>query len=123
MAKTFNEIDSQAINLIGKGTQITGDIHSEGDIRIDGDLAGNVQCTGRVVIGASGKVTGNMNCKNCEISGFVEGNLNIEQLLSLRSSAHVKGDILSGKLSIEPGSVFSGSCKMSQQVKHERSRV
>ncbi|MDD4193564.1 MAG: polymer-forming cytoskeletal protein [Mangrovibacterium sp.] len=120
MAKTFNEIDSQAINLIGKGTRITGDIHSEGDIRIDGDLAGSVQSTGgRVVIGASGKVAGNVNCKNCEISGFVEGNLYIEQLLSLKSSARVKGDVISGKLSIEPGSLFSGSCKMSQEVKHE----
>jgi len=123
MAKTFNEIDSQAINLIGKGTHITGDIHSEGDIRIDGDLAGNVKCTGRVVIGVSGKITGDIHCKNCEISGLVEGNLSIEQLLSLKSSAHVKGDILSGKLSIEPGSVFSGSCKMNQQVKNERSKV
>jgi len=122
MAKTFNEIDSQAINLIGKGTQITGDIHSEGDIRIDGDLAGDVKSTGRVVIGVSGKITGNVNCKNCEISGIVEGNLSIDQMLSLKSSAHVKGDILSGKLSIEPGSVFSGSCKMNQEVTHERSK-
>lgn len=123
MAKSFNEIDSQAINLIGKGTQITGDIHSEGDIRIDGDLAGNVKSTGRVVIGVSGKITGDVICKNCEISGFVEGKLSIEQLLSLKSSAHVKGEILSGKLSIEPGSVFSGSCKMDEQVNHERPKV
>lgn len=123
MAKSFNEIDSQAINLIGKGTQITGDIHSEGDIRIDGDLKGNVTSTGRVVIGASGTITGDITCKNCEISGFVEGQLSIDQLLSLKSSAHVKGDILSGKLSIEPGSVFSGSCQMKDQVKHEKSKI
>lgn len=123
MAKSFNEIDSQAINLIGKGTQITGDIHSEGDIRIDGDLTGNVKSTGRVVIGASGKITGDVTCKNCEISGFVEGQLSIEQLLSLKSSAHVKGDILSGKLSIEPGSLFSGSCTMNDQIRHDKSKV
>ncbi len=123
MAKTFTEIDSQAINLIGKGTQITGDIHSDGDIRIDGELSGTVQSTGRVVIGISGKIKGNVVCKNCEISGFVEGNLNIEDLLSIKSSAQVKGDLLSGKLSIEPGASFSGSCKMNQPEKNERSQA
>jgi len=119
MAKSFNEIDSQAINLIGKGTQITGDIYSEGDIRIDGDLTGNVKSTGRVVIGVSGKVTGDIACKNCEVTGFVDGKFSIDQLLSLKSSAHVKGEILTGKLSIEPGSSFSGSCKMNEQVSNE----
>lgn len=123
MAKSFNEIDAQAINLIGKGTQITGDIHSEGDIRIDGELAGNLQSTGRVVIGISGKITGNIACKNCEVSGLVEGNLSIEQLLGLKASAHVKGDIISGKLSIEPGSVFIGSCQMKEEVNHEKLRI
>ncbi|MEL7587645.1 MAG: polymer-forming cytoskeletal protein [Prolixibacteraceae bacterium] len=123
MAKSFNEIDAQAINLIGKGTQITGDIHSEGDIRIDGELAGNLQSTGRVVIGISGKITGNIACKNCEVSGLVEGNLSIEQLLGLKASAHVKGDIISGKLSIEPGSVFIGSCQMNEEVNHEKLRI
>ncbi len=123
MAKSFNETDSQAINLISKGTQITGDIHSEGDIRIDGDLTGNVKSAGRVVIGVSGKITGDISCKNCEISGFVEGQLSIEQLLSLTASAHVKGEIVSGKLSVEPGSVFSGSCQMTDHVRHEKSKV
>jgi len=116
MAKSFNEVDSQSINLIGKGTCIMGDMNSEGDIRIDGELTGNVKCTGRLVIGTTGKVTGDVDCKNCEISGCLKGKLNIEQMLSLRSSANVQGDIYAGKLSIEPGSVFSGSCTMSQEM-------
>ena len=116
MAKSFNEIDSQSINLIGKGTCIMGDMNSEGDIRIDGELTGNVKCTGRLVIGTTGKVTGDINCKNCEISGWLKGKLNIEQMLNLRSSANVTGDIYTEKLSIEPGSVFSGSCTMSPEM-------
>ncbi len=123
MAKTYNEADTQVINLIGKGTRITGDIVSEGDIRIDGELTGNLNCSGRVVIGTSGKVTGEINCKNCEISGYLKGKLAIEQLLSLKSSSQVLGDISTGKLSIEPAAIFSGSCIMSEQAKHEEPKA
>ena len=119
MAKTYNEVDSQVINLIGKGTQITGDIISEGDIRIDGDLTGNLKCAGRVVVGVTGKVVGEVNCKNCEVSGFLKGKLVIEQLLTLKSSSKIQGEIKTGKLSIEPGSVFTGSCNMGEQIKNE----
>ncbi len=123
MAKSYTEADSQAINLIGKGTKITGDINSEGDIRIDGDLTGKLKCTGRVVIGVTGKVDGEVICKNCEISGYLKGKLTIEQLLSLKSSSKVYGEISTGKLSIEPGSVYSGSCSMGEQVKHEDTKL
>lgn len=120
MAKTYNETDSQAINLIGKGTSITGDIISDGDIRIDGDLNGNIKCSGRVVVGVTGKISGEVTCKNCEISGNLTGKLIIDQLLNLKSSSKVKGEISTGKLSIEPGAVYTGSCTMGEQVKHEK---
>ena len=119
MAKSFNEIDSQSINLIAKGTQINGDMNSEGDIRIDGDLTGNIKCSGRLVVGATGKVNGDVSCKNCEIAGSMRGNLTIHEVLNLKASSNVKGDIYTGKLSIEPGSVFSGSCIMSEQTVNE----
>lgn len=120
MAKTNNEIDSQGINLLGKGTQITGDINSDGDIRIDGELTGNLNCSGRVVIGITGKVTGEVRCKNSEISGYQKGKLQIEQHLSLKASCKVYGEISTGKLSIEPGAVFSGSCAMGEQANHDK---
>ncbi|WP_423129479.1 bactofilin family protein [Gaoshiqia sp. Z1-71] len=123
MAKSYNEISSQEINLIGKGTSITGDIHSEGDIRIDGELNGNLKCLGRVVVGDTGKVSGEIHCKNCEVSGYLKGKLVIEQLLSLKSSSKVHGEINTGKLSIEPGSVFTGSCAMGDQTKHEEPKT
>jgi cytoskeletal protein CcmA (bactofilin family) len=119
MAKANNEIDSQVINLVGKGTKITGNIASDGDIRIDGELNGNLDCSGRVVIGITGKITGEVKCKNSEISGFQKGKLDIEQHLSLKSSSKVYGEISTGKLSIEPGAMFTGSCKMGEQNKNE----
>lgn len=122
MAKTNYEIDSQGINLVGKGTRITGDIISEGDIRIDGELNGNLDCAGRVVIGTTGKVSGEIRCKNSEISGSQKGKLEVEQLLSLKSSSKVYGDVSTGKLSIEPGAEFSGSCQMGSQRKNDGSK-
>ena len=112
MAK-FNEADNTAINLISLGTDITGDIKSNGDIRIDGSLTGNLNTKGKVVIGTTGKVKGEVICKNSEVAGFIEGKIAVSQLLNLKASSKIHGDIATSKLSIEPGAVFSGNCKMS----------
>ena len=113
MAK-YNETDNSTINLISNGTDITGDIKSTGDIRIDGSLTGNLNTKGKVVVGQTGKVNGEINCKNCEISGTVEGRIIVNQLLNLKVSSRILGDIVTSKLSIEPGALFSGTCKMSE---------
>ena len=112
MAK-FNETDSTTINLISNGTDIKGDIISNGDIRVDGSLTGSLSTKGKVVIGPTGKVNGEVNCKNSEVSGIIEGKINVEQLLNLKASSKIQGDIATSKLSIEPGAKFSGTCKMS----------
>lgn len=108
-----NETETAAINLISNGTDITGDIKSNGDIRIDGSLTGILNTKGKVVIGQTGKVNGEVICKNSEVSGIVEGKITVAQLLNLKSSSRILGDIVTSKLSIEPGAIFSGSCKMS----------
>ena len=112
MAK-YNETDNTTINLISNGTDITGDIKSNGDIRIDGTLSGNLNTKGKVVIGPTGKVAGEVICKNSEVSGIVEGKITVGQLLNLKASSKILGDIVTSKLSIEPGAKFSGTCKMS----------
>lgn len=112
MAK-YNETDNTTINLISNGTDITGDIKSNGDIRIDGTLIGNLNTKGKVVIGPTGKVSGEVICKNSEVSGIVEGKITVGQLLNLKVSSKIVGDIVTSKLSIEPGARFTGSCKMS----------
>ncbi len=114
MAK-FNETENTpTINLISTGTDITGDIKSNGDIRIDGSLTGNLNTKGKVVIGPTGKVKGEVICKNSEVAGIIEGKIIVEQLLNLKASSKITGDIVTVKLSIEPGALFSGNCKMSE---------
>jgi cytoskeletal protein CcmA (bactofilin family) len=117
MAK-YNEADNSTINLISNGTDITGDIKSNGDIRIDGTLKGNLTTKGKVVIGPTGKVNGEVVCKNSEVSGIVEGKITVGQLLNLKASSKILGDIATSKLSVEPGAVFSGNCKMSENDNH-----
>lgn len=119
MAKS-NETENTAINLISNGTEIKGDIISSGDIRIDGMLTGNLKTKGKVVVGPSGKVFGEMICKNCEVSGMVEGKLSMEQLLNLKASSRIKGEIITSRLSIEPGANFTGSCKMNDEKGNEQ---
>lgn len=113
MAKYSEPDNSNTINLISNGTDITGDIISNGDIRIDGSVAGILNTKGKIVIGPTGKVKGEVICKNSEISGILEGKITVIQLLNLKSSCRILGDISTSKLSIEPGAKFSGNCKMS----------
>jgi cytoskeletal protein CcmA (bactofilin family) len=113
MAK-YSETDNTTINLISIGTEITGDIKSNGDIRIDGSLSGNLSTKGKVVIGPTGKVNGEVVCKNSEVSGIIEGKIIVSQLLNLKASSTILGDIVTSKLAIEPGAKFTGTCNMSE---------
>ena len=110
--------ESSAINLIGLGTQIIGDIISAGDVRIDGTLNGNLKINGRLVIGPKGKIEGNVNCQNADISGEIKGTVEVVEMLALKATAKILGDMVIGKLSIEPGAVFTGSCNMGAIVKN-----
>lgn len=110
--------EASAINLIGLGTQIVGDITSAGDVRIDGTLNGNIKLNGRLVVGPNGKIEGNVVCQNADISGEVKGTVEVVEMLALKATAKILGDMITGKLSIEPGAVFTGSCNMGAIVKN-----
>lgn len=110
--------EGSAINLIGSGTQINGDIQSSGDVRIDGTLIGNISLNGRLVIGQNGKIEGNVICQNADISGEIKGKIQVSETLTLKVSARVLGDIVTGKISIDPGAVFTGTCNMGAIVKN-----
>jgi cytoskeletal protein CcmA (bactofilin family) len=112
MAKMYNENETNGINIIGIGTKITGDVNSNGDIRVDGSLTGKLITKGKVVIGETGKVKGEINCKNSDVEGSIEGKITVSQLLSLKAKAKIQGDIIATKLAIEPGCQFSGNCDM-----------
>jgi len=106
--------ESGVFNILGQGTKIVGEIISNGDIRIDGNLKGNITTKGKLVIGNTGIVIGNISCKNSDISGKVEGKVIVEELLALKSTSEVQGDIVTSKLSIEPGALLNGTCNMNR---------
>ena len=115
MAKQINntnETSNQSINIINEGTIIKGDVIANGDMRIDGELLGNINAKGRLVIGPNGKVDGEINCSNIEVSGYVKGKINVSEMLTMKASAKIHGDLVAGKLSVEPGSLFTGTCSM-----------
>jgi cytoskeletal protein CcmA (bactofilin family) len=112
MAKMNETDNSAAVNLISQGTEITGDIKSTGDIRIDGVLNGNLVTKGKVVIGPTGRIKGEVECKNSEVSGAIDGKISVSQLLNLKVSSKINGTIVTNKLSIEPGAMFTGNCIM-----------
>ncbi len=114
MAKTVETDNS--INTITAGTVIRGNISTPGDFRMDGTLEGNISIDGKLVVGEHGKIVGDIVCQNANVIGAVEGNLRVKELLTLFSTAIVKGDIVVNKLSIEPGANFTGSCKMFDEV-------
>ena len=112
MAKIHSENETNGINIIGIGTKITGDINSNGDIRVDGSLTGKLITKGKVVIGETGKVKGEINCKNSDVEGSIEGKVIVAQLLALKAKSRINGDIIANKLAIEPGCQFTGHCDM-----------
>ena len=120
MAKNI-EVESTVINLIGVGTEIRGDIVSNGDFRLDGTLTGNFYSKLKLVVGPSGKVDGNITCKDCDISGTVKGNIETIETLTLKATSTVTGDLKVKRLCIEPDAEFTGNCQMNKMYSEEQS--
>jgi cytoskeletal protein CcmA (bactofilin family) len=106
-------------NRIVEGTIIKGDIISQADFRLDGALIGNFSSNGKLVIGPAGSVKGEIICQNADIEGEFEGKLKIEDTLNIKASAIIIGDVTVGKLSVEPGAVFSATCIMKPNATQE----
>ncbi|MAJ07098.1 MAG: cell shape determination protein CcmA [Crocinitomicaceae bacterium] len=116
MANSNNQ-SPERLNRIVEGTHIEGDIKSDSNIRIDGYLKGTISLKGRLVLGPTGKIDGDINCKNADIEGKLNGTIEVDELLSLKSTAKLQGEISTNKLAIEPGAIFSGNCKMGAVLK------
>lgn len=99
-------------NRINDGTNIKGDISTNGYFRIDGKIEGNVKTPSKVVIGKTGVIIGTLNCKNADVEGKIKGILNISGTLTLKTTAHIEGEVSVGKLAVEPGATFNATCLM-----------
>jgi cytoskeletal protein CcmA (bactofilin family) len=111
----IEEVNSS--NIIGKGTSLQGDIETYGNLRIEGKVKGNIKSKSKVALGHSSDVDGNLIAQNAEVAGHVSGKVQVTELLILKASAVVEGDIMAGKLVVESGAMFNGSCKMGVKSK------
>ena len=111
MAKLETALNVNSISRISAGTVIKGEILSPGDIRIDGTFDGKLHSKGRVVIGETAVIKGDIFCDNIDLWGKVEGNLYVKDTLALKEGCTVNGNLHIKKLSVELGAVFNGNCK------------
>lgn len=123
MSKPSEPVSPGKINSIMEGTSIEGEIKSDSNIRIDGRVKGTVNARGRVIVGQTGVIEGEVICQSSDIEGTVIGKVNCQDLLSLKATAKLQGDINTKKLAIEPGAVFTGNCSMSGGVVKEMDPV
>lgn len=107
----------EKLNRIVEGTIIEGEIRSESSIRIDGKVMGATTTKGKLVVGSSGIIDGEVVCQNADIEGIVTGRITCTELLTLKSTAKITGDIITNKLAVEPGAVFNGQCNMGGVIK------
>lgn len=103
---------SHSLNSLVAGTTVEGAVNSESDIRIDGTVKGKLICKAKVIIGPSGFVQGEIRCENAVIEGKFDGHLMVNELLNVRESAHIKGEVQTDKLIVQSGAIFNVSCQM-----------
>jgi cytoskeletal protein CcmA (bactofilin family) len=106
------ETEVPSINLLSAGTTVKGEIRLTGDLRLDGTFNGVIHCKGKVVVGPTGVIEGEINCQNADFSGENKATVRVAELLTLKESAKFTGEITTNKLAIEPGAKFSGTCAM-----------
>ena len=108
----------EEINFIASGTKLVGDLVSSGDVRVDGQLNGSIKTHGRLVLGESGVIDGQISCQSAIVGGQIKAKIITKDLLTLKSTAKLSGEIEAGQLAIEPGAMFSGKCSMGPIIKN-----
>jgi cytoskeletal protein CcmA (bactofilin family) len=111
------------LNRIVEGTSIQGEINADSNLRIDGTVKGHVTTKGRLVVGVNGKIEGDIICQNADIEGEIQGTIKVGELLSLKATAKLNGEMTTNKLHIEPGAEFSGTCKMGNDKSIKTSKL
>lgn len=110
--KVSEEQLTNSNNNINNGTVIVGDIEAMGNLRIDGNVKGNIRTKNKLVLGPSAFVDGNVLAQNADVEGQVTGRVEVTELLVLKPSAKIEGDIVTNKMQVETGAIFNGGCKM-----------
>ncbi len=111
-AKTNGAPSAGSLNTLVQGTLVEGTVKSENDIRVDGAIKGKLFCDAKIIIGPAGSVDGEIKCKNAVIEGKFQGALEVSELLNIRESATVSGDVTTNKLIVQAGAAFNVNCTM-----------
>ena len=106
------------INSISFGSTLSGDLVSSGDVRIDGTLNVSIKTEGKLVLGERGIIEGDISCSNAIVAGEIKATIVTQELLTLKSTAKLSGEIVATRLAVEPGAVFSGKCSMGPVIKN-----
>ncbi len=114
-ASTSSNSSTGGTNSLVQGTTIEGVLNAGSDIRIDGHLNGKLICTGRLIVGTTGVIDGEVECQNAIIEGKFTGKLSVKELLNIKETANVSGDISTGKLLVQAGAMFNVNCDMGGQ--------
>ena len=104
-------------NMITQGTTLDGNIHSQGDFRVEGNIKGDIKTSGKIVVGKTGVINGSLDAESADFEGSFSGKLKLTGMLTLRSSAYIEGEVEISKLSVEPGATFNATCIMKGGVK------
>lgn len=123
MAKELSSNQGATYNALTNGSKIVGKIVADSDFRIDGEVEGEIICSGKVIIGQNGFLKGSISCVNAEIVGTVLGNVTVGESLTLKSTANIRGDVKTKILVVEPNAVFNGSCSMKDGSKPEVEKI
>lgn len=111
MSKATDNDDSR-LSTIAAGVEIVGEIKANGNFRIVGKVKGNITLSGRLVLDGPGVVEGEVVCQSARLAGKLDGKIKVDGLLELTETARVQGEIITGKLKVDDGAIFSGTCDM-----------
>lgn len=100
---------SRGLNTVNEGTTVTGDLKAESDIRVDGSILGNLDCAAKVIIGPKGFIDGEVTCESAVIEGGFNGKLVVKDMLSIKETAKVTGDVITRKVAMMAGCDFEGT--------------
>lgn len=106
-------------NIIGEGSVLKGNLSSSGNVRLEGKVIGDLSSSSKVACGETSVVDGNVVAENAEIAGKVTGKVTVSELLILKSTASIHGDISTDNLIIESGANFNGACSMGKEEPEE----
>lgn len=112
MSKVSEIVDVNAVSRLSEGTSVVGEVNSSGDIRVDGHVKGKMYSEGRIVVGEHASIEGTLLCSNLDLWGKIEGDIYVKELLSLKGTSVVTGNLHVRKLQVEIGAELNGTCKM-----------